>query len=627
MGFLLFILTGFFLFQTFHFYRKRITQDGIAESYFLVIICLSLLVLVSTEAASLLSLLNGPTIFVFWISVTIISFYIWWKFTDRNWMPKINIRMLFRFPVVFIFIATVTTLMIALFAYPNNWDSMTYHLSRVMHWIQNSNVNHYSTHIERQVSQPPLAEYFILHFYLLSGIDRFANLVQWFFMSGTLAVVWLIAKELKADRNVATLAVLFAALLPMGILQSSSTQNDYVIGFFIGSSVMFLLRVIKQGFSLYTVIFFSLSVSLACMAKGTAYIFLLPVIVVYGIYALLNLRWKIYIPICIGILFYTGMNGAFVLRNYQSFGHPLAVDNTLQNDVIGVQALLSNTFKNTAMHVLTSFENLNKIVTRSVEVVHQIIRTDINDNRYNWQFSPTFSSAKSITHEDYAGNPLHVILLVIVFIWILLHYRKAPFLYFVYAATLIAMLCIFSILLKWQIWHFRLHLPLFIVASPLLAVCVGSWRLRIQNAIAVFFMLYASFFLFYNWSRPLIGKNSIFTNSMYDQYFFNQPESQRPFFDMSAIIQRTGMQNVGWVVTGDTWEYPMWVLLDDVKNLRMEHILVQNASAKWEDRDFIPDGIINKTIAPDSIGRIYYHGYAYQMVYENSPWMFMQRVE
>lgn len=627
MGFLLFILTGFFLFQTFHFYQKRITQDGVAESYFLVIICLSLFVLVSTEAASTLSLLNAPTIFVFWISVTIISFYIWWKYTNRNWMPEIKIRMLFHFPVVFIFIVAITTLMIALFAYPNNWDSMTYHLSRVMHWIQNGNVNHYATHIERQISQPPLAEYFILHFYLLSGIDRFANLVQWFFMTGSLAVVWLIARELKAEKNVAILAVLFVAVLPMGILQSSSTQNDYVVSFFISSSVLFLLRAIAQGFSLYTIVFFSLTFSLACIAKGTAYIFLTPVVVFYGIYAFKNLRWRIYIPLCLGVLFYTGINGAFVVRNFQTFGHPLAIDITLQNDIVGMEALLSNTIKNTAMHFLTPFENLNRVVTTSVESVHRLFGADIKDSRFNWKFSPAFENSKSFPHEDYAGNPFHLLLLIIIFIGMIFRLRKMQVVTIVYAAISIAMLCIFSILLKWQVWHFRLHLPLFVVASPLLAVCVGHWQVRIQNAIVIFFMLFAFLFLFYNWSRPLIGENGIFTNSMYDQYFFNQPESQRPFFDISAIIQRTGMKNVGWVVTGDTWEYPMWVLLDDVKNLRMEHILVQNASAKWEDPDFIPDGIINKTIAPDSIGRIYYHGNAYQMVYENSPWMFMQRVE
>ncbi|MFN3939437.1 MAG: hypothetical protein ACK4IY_02545, partial [Chitinophagales bacterium] len=498
MGFLLFICTGFFLFHSFHFYQRCNAKSSFAESYLFVVICLTLCVLVFTEALSLFALINTASLHLLWLCIALFSFFFWWKNTDKRLRPALNGTLNFRLPVMCIVIVLLTTLLIALFAYPNNWDSMTYHLSRVMHWTQNGHVNHYATHIERQISQPPLAEYFILHFYLLSGIDRLANLVQWFFMSGTLAVVWLIAKEWKAENTTATLAVLFAVLLPMGILQSSSTQNDYVVSFFIGSSILFLLRAIALRFPLYQVIFFSISVSLACMAKGTAYIFLIPVVVVYGIYALKHFGWKVYLPLCIGVLFYAGINGAFVLRNYHTFGHPLATDITLLNEDMGMQALFSNAAKNTAMHLLTPFDNINNMVTAAVEVIHILIRVDINDKRFNWQFSPEFGSAQSTLHEDYAGNPLQLVLLVIVILLMLLRWRKEPALHMVYAAILIAMLCIFSLVLKWQVWHFRLHLPLFIIAAPLLAVFVARCKQVFQNAIVILFMFYALPFLWYN---------------------------------------------------------------------------------------------------------------------------------
>ena len=47
-------------------------------------------------------------------------------------------------------------------------------------WIQRGSIDFYPTAIERQNYQPPLAEFAILHLQLLSGSDRFANLVQWF---------------------------------------------------------------------------------------------------------------------------------------------------------------------------------------------------------------------------------------------------------------------------------------------------------------------------------------------------------------------------------------------------------------------------------------------------------------
>jgi len=52
---------------------------------------------------------------------------------------------------------------------PYNWDSLTYHLPRIMHWVQNKSVAHYATNIDRQIASPPLAEFINLHIYLLMG--------------------------------------------------------------------------------------------------------------------------------------------------------------------------------------------------------------------------------------------------------------------------------------------------------------------------------------------------------------------------------------------------------------------------------------------------------------------------
>src|SRR5262245_61501082 len=82
---------------------------------------------------------------------------------------------------------------IALLAPPNNVDSMTYHMSRVVHWIQNRGVSFYPTHIMYQLFHSPWAEYAILHLQLLSSGDRFANLVQWFSMGGSMIGASLIA--------------------------------------------------------------------------------------------------------------------------------------------------------------------------------------------------------------------------------------------------------------------------------------------------------------------------------------------------------------------------------------------------------------------------------------------------
>lgn len=59
---------------------------------------------------------------------------------------------------------------------PNNWDSMTYHLARVAHWIQGRSVEAFPTSIPRQVALGPGAEYLLLALQVVSGSDALAGL-------------------------------------------------------------------------------------------------------------------------------------------------------------------------------------------------------------------------------------------------------------------------------------------------------------------------------------------------------------------------------------------------------------------------------------------------------------------
>ena len=130
----------------------------------------------------------------------------------------------------------------ALAAAPNNWDSMTYHMSRVAHWIQNGGVAHYPTTIDRQLFLSPWAEFAILQFQGLTGGDRWANLIQWASMVGCMCCASLIAKQLGGKWSVQLSTAAIVAAIPMGILQSSTTQNDYVTAFWFVCFVHYTLH-------------------------------------------------------------------------------------------------------------------------------------------------------------------------------------------------------------------------------------------------------------------------------------------------------------------------------------------------------------------------------------------------
>jgi hypothetical protein len=120
-------------------------------------------------------------------------------------------------------------LVVTLFRYPpTTWDSMTYHLARVAHWLDEASVFQFSSWIPRQNLFPPGAEYLLLVPQALSGTDRLAGLSQ--FLCWILAVLAApsLARLFGAPRSLAAVAAVVVGTLPMAVLQATSTQNDLV---------------------------------------------------------------------------------------------------------------------------------------------------------------------------------------------------------------------------------------------------------------------------------------------------------------------------------------------------------------------------------------------------------------
>jgi 4-amino-4-deoxy-L-arabinose transferase-like glycosyltransferase len=145
-------------------------------------------------------------------------------------------------------------------------------MSRVAHWISNNNVSFYPTAIIRQLYQMPLAEFAILHVQVLTGGDLYANLIQWISFFSIICFGFLLASELELNRRQQFLSAVITATLPMAILQASSTQNDLVVSSFLMSFALFMLR-LRDKLSAESLLLAAISLGLALLTKGTAYIY------------------------------------------------------------------------------------------------------------------------------------------------------------------------------------------------------------------------------------------------------------------------------------------------------------------------------------------------------------------
>src|SRR5262249_10973052 len=125
------------------------------------------------------------------------------------------------------------TALIALSSVPNgNWDTMTYHLPRIEHWVQNRTLDYYPTSIVRQLDSNPFAEELILALRGIIDAYPLANMIQWLSFAGCIMVTGAICRQLGGTRQAQTVAHALGSTLPMAILQASDTQTDLVTAFF-----------------------------------------------------------------------------------------------------------------------------------------------------------------------------------------------------------------------------------------------------------------------------------------------------------------------------------------------------------------------------------------------------------
>jgi hypothetical protein len=138
---------------------------------------------------------------------------------------------------------------------------------------------------------------------------------------------------------------------------------------------------------------------------------------------------------------------------------------------------------------------------------------------------------------------------------------------------------LFSFALRWQPWHSRLHLPIFVLALPSIALAADRYLSRATAALLpILLLIQVTPFLFYNGTRPVLGPQSVFLRDRVDQIFVARQELQASYRAVSSALLSRDCGRVGLMMyDGDTWEYPLWVLTGD--RLTFEHVLVQNQSA------------------------------------------------
>jgi hypothetical protein len=397
----------------------------------------------------------------------------------------------------------------------------------------------------------------------------------------------------------------------MGILQATSTQNDYVVSFWLVCFVSYImLLAAKERTNWAFLLGVGCSLGLAIFTKATAYIFAFPFLVWFVLSRLKVLKWQSWKPILIVAVISLSINIGHYGRNFDLYSHPLGpghVDPTgsakslYANETFAFPSAISNILRNISLHIGTPSYKVNVLLERGINSIHDLLNVDINDPRTTMT-GREFHIYRVSNIEDYAGNPIHLALIVISFIIFAMskRLRKSRSLV-IYSLSITASFLLFCLYLKWQPYHSRLLLPVFILWAPFIAILFSSTlNHKIINLIALILILSASLWVFYNHSRPIVGnssilnrifftKDDIFCTSRIDQYFTRRPAVRKPYMGAAHFLKSQGAcSHIGLILRHtdfeiiDDWEYPFWVLLQGKENegIRLEHVNVKNASAK-----------------------------------------------
>lgn len=521
----------------------------------------------------------------------------------------------------------IVLLGLAIYTVPYNWDSMTYHLSRIAHWTQNKSVAHYATGDVRQVTSPPLAEFVNLQVYILSGQrDNLFNLLQYASFVTNAGLIYFITKRLGGKKNYCWLSVLLFVSMPIAFAEALTTQVDHFSTMWLLMFIYFLLDILDLNYhlclnkeSICNVIILSSCIAFGYLAKPSilfAMVFfalwLLGVCIyrkdkVGDVLVLIILAVAI---ICLIIL-------PEVLRNLISFGAisaPIAGARQLIGTLNPVYMIV-NGIKNYTMNIPNAYIECTAFVEHIVYWIAYKLGVEINHPSIAEDGRVFFLHSPGQYNHDMAINPVVVIAATLTLIWLVIRRTKKEKWEFAEIYSWISMCAffVFCLILRWEPYVTRYMLSYLAILCPVIAIWLANMKKRKMAYAAIGIISFLCIVEIPNLFK-YHGKICM-DQSAEDRcaaYFYTRSQDEEEYVELIQILNEAEFNSLGLYFNGDTYEYPIWAMVE--KEVKIETIMVNNETAKYADKNFQPEAIV--VIGMDGNNVANYGEKKYQLQYE-----------
>lgn len=362
-------------------------------------------------------------------------------------------------------------LLLALYVPPNNFDSDNYHLHRVMAWYLQGHVGPFPTLHVQQLYHNVNAEYWQLQLFLLSGSDRPTALVQYGAMLGSLAAVSLTGRCIGLPPRGQLMAALLLLLLPIGLFEATTTQNDYLATFYFTTFVAFLFTYFQADRPVYALLAM-VAVVLGGFTKYTVLFYALPFCLLFSIREISKKRWGRLLGLGLfGAVIFVSINFPFLHRNDRFFGSPFGPQpgqplftERIPAERFGWRETLSSVLKNSSLHLGLPHTAYNDALLQGLRHVHGWLDVPLQDPA----ITLTTVLVRHSFQEDSAPNSLHFLLLLVALPLALGQYRNNRLLFWLSAGALVGFV-LFCTVFKYQIFSSRTHMPFFAIGCVVTA--------------------------------------------------------------------------------------------------------------------------------------------------------------
>lgn len=258
------------------------------------------------------------------------------------WANELSPYLKFLFILMFgtMFIIGVTNLLLVFFTVPNEWDSMTGHLNRVIRYIQRGTMAHFGGTNWNMDTYPKSVTGIQIYTYLISGkVENAMKLIHHLSYYITMIAVFGTAQRIGRNLSASIFTALAYGMFLDFLMQAITTETDIVLTAYLSCLLYFLFTYYNTRENRYLYLS-GFTFGIVFGHKAT-FALLLPsvfVIMIYTVFLAPNFKTffqrvlKLGIAIAISMCIYTFPTG--YIKNIMVFGHPIGPPTALKHQSI-----------------------------------------------------------------------------------------------------------------------------------------------------------------------------------------------------------------------------------------------------------------------------------------------------